>query len=303
MITVDSFAEVRAAAAGTVGLVPTMGFLHEGHLSLIHAARAESDTVVMSLYVNPAQFNQPADLERYPRDAERDAALAKRAGVDVLFAPPDDEMYPTAPMTSVVLPDVTASMEGRHRPGHLDGVAIAVAKLFAGCQPDLAYFGRKDAQQLAMVRAMTTDLGFPVGVRGMPLIREQDGLALSSRNVFLSAAERTASLSIFRGLGDAAERALAGEREGSVLEEAAHVAMAAEPGVEPDYAMLASQATAQRLDRLDQPAFLAVAAAVEETRLIDNVHFDFEAGSVVPDLGVRLDHPSDLYDTARLQEG
>ncbi|HSG79483.1 MAG TPA: pantoate--beta-alanine ligase, partial [Acidimicrobiia bacterium] len=189
-----------------------MGYLHEGHLALIEAAREGSDTVVVSLFVNPLQFDQASDLARYPRDLERDAALAASAGADILFAPDVTEMYPDEPVTRVRLATLTSTMEGAHRPGHFDGVATVVAKLFAGLRPDRAWFGRKDAQQLVVIGRMAADLSFPVEVVGHPTLREADGLALSSRNVFLSSDEREVALSLSRGLFAAADAVAVGGR-------------------------------------------------------------------------------------------
>lgn len=287
-----TFAATRGECRGTVALVPTMGFLHEGHLALIEAARERADTVVVSLFVNPLQFNDPSDLTRYPRDFARDAALAEASGSDLLFAPPLEEMYPVAPVTRVSLPELSAEMEGAHRPGHLDGVAVVVAKLYAGLRPDLALFGRKDAQQLALVARLAADLSFPLRVVGRPTLREQDGLALSSRNVFLSAGDRAAALSLSRGLLAAADAAEAGERSGTILEGvvAAEMETAGLPGAE--YVALADAATATRIRTLERLAFLAVAARVGAVRLIDNVWLD-PAGPA--DRGIRLDRPSLLY--------
>ena len=200
-----TFAETRASAAGSVGFVPTMGFLHEGHLSLIEAARRESDTVVMSLFVNPLQFDRDEDLTRYPRDLDRDVALATAAGADVVFAPEVDEMYPAEQLTRVIVKGLSDELEGPNRPGHFEGVATVVAKLFAGVRPQRAYFGRKDAQQLAVVRRMAADLSMPVHVVGAPIVREGSGLALSSRNIFLSSDQRNAALGLSRGLMKAAD--------------------------------------------------------------------------------------------------
>jgi pantoate--beta-alanine ligase len=277
-----------------------MGFLHEGHVSLLEAARRDCDVVVMTLFVNPLQFNDPGDLDRYPRDLERDAAIAEAAGVDVLVAPPVEEMYPLwPPMTVVQVPPLAEVMEGAHRPGHFDGVATVVAKLLAGVQPDMAYFGRKDAQQLAVVRAMARDLSFPVEVAGMPIVREVDGLALSSRNVLLDAGARPAALALSRGVLAAADVVDGGLREAAVVAEVAMATMVAEPGVEPEYATVAAQDDVQEVESLRRPAFLAVAARVGEVRLIDNVHFDLVDGAVVPDRGVRLEGTSMLYTRER----
>lgn len=298
MRTVATFADVRKGDRGSVALVPTMGYLHEGHLDLISAARRSSDTVVMSLFVNPLQFNEQIDLAAYPQDLARDTALAEEAGADMLFAPAIEEMYAELPLTSVTLAGVGELMEGDQRPGHFDGVAIVVAKLLAGTQPDRAYFGRKDAQQLVLVTHLAKDLSFPVEIIGRPTIRERDGLALSSRNIYLSEAERGAALSLSAGLAATASAVEAGETEAVTLEEIAGAVVDAEPGAHLEYVTLASQADASALPTLEVPAFLAVAARVGATRLMDNVHIDLVDGSWVPDLGSRLDRPSILYGEA-----
>jgi pantoate--beta-alanine ligase len=290
-----TFAAARADLRGVVGLVPTMGFLHEGHLSLLDAARSACDTVVMSLFVNPLQFDRDDDLRRYPRDLERDLGLAEGAGVDVVFAPAVETMYPAQPLTRVTVATLTDHFEGPHRPGHFDGVATVVAKLFAGLRPDRAFFGRKDAQQLAVVRRMAADLSFPIDVVGAPIVREPDGLALSSRNVFLDPEQRTAALALNRGLAAAADAAEQGARQAADLVEPVTTELAAFPLLEPEYVALASQDTVEPIETLDRPAFLAVAAWAGPTRLIDNVHLDAAGGGFVADRGVRLDHPSVLY--------
>jgi pantoate--beta-alanine ligase len=288
LIEVTTFSEVRTVAAGSVGLVPTMGFLHEGHLSLIEKAVASADTVVVSSFVNPLQFGAGEDLERYPRNPDRDRALVRAVGADILFAPPLAEMYPDEPRVTVRVSGLTEDMEGAHRPGHFTGVATVVTKLFAGLRPDLAYFGRKDAQQLAVVRRLARDLSFPVEVIGCSTVREADGLALSSRNSYLGVHEREEALGLSRGLMAAADAIDAGELKGRVLEGLA----AAESGLDLDYAELRSQDDAARLDVLDRPAFLAVAATVGPARLIDNIHVDWANGGPQVDRGRRLDHPS-----------
>jgi len=284
-----TFSEARALCSGRVALVPTMGFLHEGHLALVEAAREGADTVLVSLFVNPLQFNEAADLESYPRDLERDAALAESAGTDVLFAPPLEEMYPEEPATWVSLAALSAEMEGAHRPGHFDGVATVVAKLFAGLRPRRAHFGRKDAQQLAVVRRMAADLSFPVEIVGGPTVREEDGLALSSRNIFLE--DRGAALALSRGLFAAADAAAAGERSGAKLEGIVAAELLA-AGVSAEYVALADAAAATRISDLGREAFLAVAARVGAVRLIDNVWFGPDGSA---DRGVRLPGPSILY--------
>ena len=270
MKVVGSFQEVRYSSSGTVGLVPTMGFLHEGHLSLIDAARVECDTVVMSLFVNPLQFDESRDLSRYPRDLQRDARLAESRGVDVFFAPDVEEMYPQEPLTRVTVAGVTEQMEGVHRPGHFDGVATVVAKLFVGSQADKAYFGRKDAQQLITVTRMADDLSIPIEVIPVPIVRELDGLALSSRNVFLTAEERNTALAISRALMRAADEVEDGLIAANEIEAIVEAGIS---GLEVDYVTLAGAATARPMSSLDSDGFLAVAAHVGATRLIDNVSF------------------------------
>ena len=290
MRIVDTFARVREERRGVVALVPTMGYLHEGHTACVAAARRRADMVVMSVFVNPLQFDRPDDLARYPRDLDRDVAIAADAGADVFFAPSADEVYSPESLTRVQVTVVSAGMEGAHRPGHFDGVATVVAKLFAGTQPHLACFGRKDAQQLALVRRMAADLSFPVEIVDVPTVREEDGLALSSRNVFL--ADRAAALGLSRGLFAAAAAAAEGERSATALETVVAIEVA-ERGGDLAYVTLADTATAQPIPSLDRPAFLAVAARVGEVRLIDNV-FLYPDGSA--DLGTRLDHQSVLYE-------
>lgn len=286
-----AFSDSRARYRGTVGLLPTLGFFHEGHLAIIDLLRERCDTLVVSLFVNPTQFDDEQDFEAYPRDEERDAALAREHSVDILFAPPVEEVYRGISQTTVEVTGVTDEMEGRHRPGHFVGVATVVAKLFAGLQPDVAMFGRKDAQQLAVLRAMVNDLRFPIAIVEAPVVREPDGLALSSRNVRLSTIEREQALAISRGLFQAAEQVDAGERRADRLEGTVSRSMS---NLDIDYVKLASQATMKPIDSLDQPAVLAVAATVGSVRLIDNVAFDFDDGKPVPDRGIILEEPSIL---------
>jgi pantoate--beta-alanine ligase len=233
---------------GSIGLVPTMGALHEGHLALLRAGRVENDTVVMSLFVNPAQFGDEADLARYPRDEERDLAAARRAGVDLVFAPSAEEMYPPGFQTWVEVTELGSILEGRVRPGHFRGVATIVLKLLAIVRPARVYFGQKDAQQVEVVRRMIRDLALEVELRVLPTVREPDGLALSSRNVLLSAAERESARALPQALAT-------GDRD------AALAFLAASNGVEVDY-----------VERADfDPPTLAGAIRVGSTRLIDNV--------------------------------
>jgi pantoate--beta-alanine ligase len=290
-----TFAETRALAGGCCGLVPTMGFLHEGHLSLAGAAERENDIVVMSLFVNPLQFGEDEDLDRYPRDVEGDAALAAEAGVDVLFAPPVEEMYTLPPLTRVEVAGMGDRLEGAARPGHFTGVATVVSKLFAGIQPDRAYFGRKDAQQLAIVKRTVVDLSFPVEVVGVPIVREQGGLALSSRNWYLSTEERRAAEALSRGLMAAGDAAEAGVTDGAELTQYVWDTMTEAPAVEPEYAALVAVQDLAPVERLDRASFLAVAAQVGPARLIDNIHLDLVDGGFVADRGVELTAPSILY--------
>lgn len=286
-----SFADTRRAYKGTVGLLPTLGFFHEGHLTLMDLLREKCDTLVVSLFVNPTQFDDEGDFAAYPRDEERDASLAAEHDVDILFAPPVEEVYREVSQTTVTVTGVTDEMEGRHRPGHFVGVATVVAKLFAGLRPDVALFGRKDAQQLAVLRAMVNDLRFPIEILEAPVVREPDGLALSSRNVRLDPLEREQALAISRGLFQAAEQVDAGERRSQRLEATVERSIR---GLEIDYVKLASQATMKPIEELDRDAVLAVAASVGDVRLIDNVAFDFEEDRLIADRGIILDEPSAL---------
>lgn len=286
-------ASALESAHGVVGLVPTMGFFHEGHLSLMRGSVAECDQTVVTLYVNPLQFEDAADLARYPVDHDRDLALAEECGVDLMVIPDPDEMFPTAPLTKVSVTGIADRLEGAHRPGHLDGVATVVARLFAALQPDRAYFGRKDAQQLALVSRLAQDLGFPLEVVGFPLVREQDGLALSSRNVFLGE-HRQAALALSHGLFTAATLFEAGECRATVLE--ATVRDVCRAG-EIEYAEAFDAATVEPISRIQGDAVLAVAARVGPVRLIDNVRLVLGDRGPSADRGVFLEQPSVLYDS------
>lgn len=285
------FADTRSRYAGRVGLLPTLGYFHEGHLRLMDLLREQCDTLVVSLFVNPTQFNESDDFEAYPRDEVRDADLARLHGVDILFAPDEPEVYPGKSVTTVEVIGVTDEMEGRHRPGHFVGVATVVAKLFAGLQPDVSMFGRKDAQQVAVLEAMVRDLRFPIEIVEAPIVREPDGLALSSRNVLLTREDRYEALAISRGLFQASEQVDAGERRADRLEATVERSM---KGLDIDYVKLASQETMKPIESLDRPAVLAVAAQVGAVRLIDNIAFDMVGGRPVPDRGILLDEPSEL---------
>jgi pantoate--beta-alanine ligase len=247
-----------------------MGYFHEGHLSLMRRARAECDMVVVSLFVNPTQFNDPADLAAYPRHEERDAQMAKGAGVDLLFAPNVGQMYPPDFSTVVTVGKLTEPLEGVARgEGHFRGVATVVAKLLNIVQPTVAYFGQKDAQQALVIRRMARDLDFPLRVEVCPTVREPDGLAMSSRNVRLAPSARQQALALRRGLEAARSSVHNGERAASAIV-ARGIAAMADLGVEPEYFAVVSPETLQPLDRLDGEALIAVAARVGGVRLIDN---------------------------------
>ncbi|HZP55949.1 MAG TPA: pantoate--beta-alanine ligase [Dehalococcoidia bacterium] len=273
MQVLRTVAEVRAwrrGLAGSVGLVPTMGYLHEGHLSLVRAARAADAHVLVSIFVNPTQFAPNEDLARYPRDEARDLALLEREGVDAIFAPGVEEMYPEGFSTYVTVEGLTARLEGASRPTHFRGVTTVVAKLLNIVQPERAYFGQKDAQQLAVVRRMTRDLDLPVEIVGMPIVREADGLAMSSRNVYLSPEERQAALVLSRALRLASELCAAGERDAGVLRARMRALIDGEPLARADYVSIADPETLAELDRVDRPALASLAARFGTTRLIDN---------------------------------
>ncbi len=268
----DVRAELRAArrAERAIGLVPTMGALHQGHLSLIRQARATCDVVVVSLFVNPAQFNAAGDLAAYPRDEERDAALATEAGADVLFAPALEEVYPPGFGTTVHVSRLTETLEGEHRGvSHFDGVTTVVTKLLNMVGPDVAFFGQKDAQQALVVRALVRDLDLPVRIEVCPTVREPDGLALSSRNIHLHGADRERALALHDALAAAEASLGAGERDAEVLRAAALAAMRGR-GVEPDYLELVHPDDLSPVARVDGQVLVAVAASVGSTRLIDN---------------------------------
>lgn len=276
MRTVRTVAEVRAALAEprraglSIGLVPTMGALHEGHLSLIRRARADCDVVVMSLFVNPTQFNEAADLAAYPRDEDRDARLAAEAGVEVLFAPTGETMYPPGFATTVSVERLTEPLEGAHRGrSHFDGVTTVVTKLFNIVSPDVAYFGQKDAQQAVVIRRLVQDLDIPVRIEICKTVREPDGLALSSRNVLLSPADRARAASLHRTLEAVRDAVALGERDPAVVKARGRAELA-EAAIEPEYLELVGPDTLAPVDRIDRDVLAVVAARVGPARLIDN---------------------------------
>lgn len=272
-----SVAEVRALVAAAraqgarVGFVPTMGFLHEGHLRLVDEARRRSDFVVMSIFVNPLQFAPTDDLARYPRDPEGDAAKAAGRGVDLLFTPGVEDMYPAPARVRVVPAALDAHWEGEVRPGHFAGVLTVVAKLFHIVLPDVAVFGQKDIQQATLVRAMVRDLDFPLDVVVAPTVRESDGLALSSRNSYLDAAARRRALALSRALFAIRDAWAAGERDAARLLARGRALLEAEPGVAVDYLALAEPETLEPVTTAEQGTIAMVAARVGTTRLIDNL--------------------------------
>lgn len=272
-----SVASLRAACAGLrrPGLVPTMGFLHEGHLSLVRRAREECGSVVVSVFVNPTQFGPNEDLARYPRDLEHDLAVLREAGTDLVFTPDVDEMYPPGFSTRLEVGPIGERLEGAIRPGHFSAVATVVCKLLCLVQPERAYFGQKDAQQSVVVRRMVRDLDLPVAIVVAPTVREPDGLALSSRNVYLDRGQRAAAPALFRALEASAALARAGERRGAVLAQALRRVVEAEPQLRVDYACLVDTESLEEVATLGPaPAFLLIAARAGATRLLDNLLLD-----------------------------
>jgi pantoate--beta-alanine ligase len=264
--------EAARARGSTIGFVPTMGALHEGHLSLIRRARADRDFVVVSIFVNPLQFGDAADLAAYPRDQERDLELARGLGVDVVVAPAAEEMYPEGEPDATVDPGpIGERLEGASRPGHFRGVATVLAKLFHAVGPSAAYFGEKDAQQVAVVRRVVADLSFPIEVVVCPTVREPDGLAMSSRNDRLSPEQRDAAGCLFLGLSEASELARSGERDAARLVAAIAREVGATPQARLDYAVVVDDETFEELQTVDRPARAVVAARFGVVRLIDNL--------------------------------
>lgn len=269
--------EIRSASRAArregkrVGFVPTMGALHDGHLSLVRAAKAQCDIVIVSIFVNPTQFGPTEDLARYPRPFERDCALLEKEGVGLLFAPSVEEMYPQGALTFVTVEELSSKLDGKSRPGHFRGVTTVVSKLFLAVEPDKAFFGQKDAAQVAVIRRMVHDLKFPVEIVVCPIVREPDGLAMSSRNAYLDPQQRKAALVLSRSLAEVEKLFARGEREARTLADAGKREIAAEPGVRLDYFEVVDPETLDPVDRLSKPTLIAVAAYVGTTRLIDNV--------------------------------
>jgi len=271
LTAISAVRDWRRQDAAPLGLVPTMGYLHAGHRSLLDRARRENDRVAASLFVNPAQFGPREDLARYPRDLPRDQRLLEEAGCDVLFAPSVEEMYPPGFETTVDVGRIAAPLEGARRPGHFRAVATVVLKLLDIFQPARAYFGEKDAQQLAVVRRMVRDLDLPVVVCGCPIVREPDGLALSSRNTYLSAEERRAAPVLYRALCAARDRWTAGERDAEGLRRLMTQVLAREPLARVDYVSVADPDTLQEQDHARSPLLISMAVFFGPTRLLDNL--------------------------------
>lgn len=261
-------------AGRAVGFVPTMGYLHEGHISLVHLARARTDAVVVSIFVNPTQFGPNEDLDRYPRDFARDEQLCREAGVEVLFYPGTDVMYPDGYSTYVVEEALGDSLCGRSRPGHFRGVATVVAKLFNCVLPAFCVLGEKDAQQLRILRRVTRDLNFPVEIIAGPIVREADGLAMSSRNKYLSATERTEAVWLSKALALARTAFADGERDGTRLKKIVTTALAHAASGCIDYVELVDNENLQPVDHIRRPSLLAVAVFFSGARLIDNTVLD-----------------------------
>ena len=266
----------RIAAARTgpeivVSLVPTMGFFHEGHLSLMHAARAESDLVVVSIFVNPAQFRPEEDLDAYPRDLQRDLDLAAREGVDLVFSPAEDEMYPKGFDTCIEVGEVADGLCGQGRPGHFRGVATVVAKLFNIVRPDKAYFGQKDAQQVAVIKKMAVELNMNMEVIALPTVRESDGLAMSSRNTYLDEEQRQAATILYQSLQLAQSLWVKGERNVGVIRHEMTEFIEKEPLANLEYISIAEAGTLKELHNIKPPALVSLAVKIGKTRLIDNI--------------------------------
>ncbi len=273
----DTVAAMRAARAvftGSVGFVPTMGYLHEGHLFLVRRCRQENDRTIVSIFVNPTQFGPQDDFQRYPRDPERDLALLEGESVDIVYMPAVPEVYPPGFDTYVEPGKIAQRLEGASRPGHFRGVATVVLKLFDVVQPTRAYFGQKDAQQVAVVKKLVQDLDVGLEVVSVPTVREPDGLAMSSRNVYLNPAERQAALCLWRALHDAQNLWTGGERKAEALRQAMGATIEREPAARIDYISIADGETLNELDQAQPGALVSVAVWIGKTRLIDNVSLE-----------------------------
>ena len=273
--TIADFQEARTHVPGTLGLVPTMGYLHEGHLALVRRARAENQTLAVTIFVNPSQFGPDEDFNTYPRDTERDLAVLSAETVDLVFTPSAQELYPPDFDTWIEVGKMSHRLEGEHRPDHFRGVATVVAKLFSIIRPDKAYFGQKDGQQLAVIRRMAVDLNMGIDVVAVPTVREPDGLALSSRNVYLTPQQREAAPEIYKALCQARSLWNEGERRGDHLRREVRRILEQETLIERiDYVSVADATGLEELDVIQQPAMVSVAVHMGKARLIDNVLLD-----------------------------
>jgi pantoate--beta-alanine ligase len=273
MQVVETIAAVRAArpALGRLGLVPTMGYLHRGHMALVERARRENESVAASIFVNPTQFGPNEDFNRYPRDLPRDLGMLESAGVDLVFVPPVEEMYPPGYSTYIEVEAITQPLEGAVRPGHFRGVATVVFKLLNIAGAERAYFGQKDAQQTVVVRRMVRDLNIPTEIVVVPTVREADGLAMSSRNAYLDQKERAAAPVLYRALGSALEAWRSGERDALALRERMRSVLAAEPLARVVYVSVADPLTLEELGQVPGEALVSLAVRIGRTRLIDNM--------------------------------
>ncbi len=268
--TIGEMKALRRQSQGTVGFVPTMGYLHDGHLALVRRARAENSLVVVSIFVNPTQFGPTEDFNRYPRDIPRDLALLEKERTDIVFMPASEEMYPPGFSSWVVVEKVAEQLEGKSRPGHFRGVATVVNKLFNIVEPTRAYFGQKDAQQVVVIKRMVADLNMNVEIVVVPTVRESDGLAMSSRNIYLDPRERQAATVLFRALSLAENLWRSGERDAGVIRGAMVSLIREEPLAEIDYVSVAHPETLEELSTIDGPALASLAVRIGKTRLIDN---------------------------------
>lgn len=269
--TVSEMHQIRRQCRGSVGVVPTMGYLHKGHMSLVRRARLENDTVIATIFVNPTQFGKGEDLDSYPRDLRRDCEVLEQAGTDFVFIPADRQMYPPDYQTYVNVEKVTKLLEGAARPSHFRGVTTVVAKLFNLTRPHRAYFGQKDAQQVRVIQQMVKDLNYDLEIVVCPTVREEDGVAMSSRNSYLSPAEREAALVLNRALRAAEARYRAGERDAAALRATMQKALRAEPLAHVEYVSVASMNTLDEVNQIKEPALASMAVRIGPARLIDNV--------------------------------
>jgi pantoate--beta-alanine ligase len=271
VVTLDELRQRRSELKEPVGIVPTMGYLHEGHLSMVRQAHQECASVVVTIFVNPTQFGLREDLSKYPRDLQRDLDLLRPAGADLVWTPTNEVMYPKGYQTWITVDDVTKPLEGAMRPGHFRGVTTVVAKIFNGVQPQKAYFGQKDAQQAVVIRRMAQDMNFPIEIVVCPTVRESDGLAMSSRNVYLSPGEREAAVVLSRSLFYARDAFKNGEREANVLRKVVLDTLASEPMVKVEYVSCAHPETLAELNGKVEQVLISLAVLIGKTRLIDNI--------------------------------